>query len=179
MSQFSKVALVLGVGPGIGAAVVKKWVNEGFKVACVARTPGKAKAIALSISENAFGYEGDVTNSANLKECISKIENELGNINMLCYNAGSGSWKTYDQVTEEEFENGWKSNTLGLLIATQIICPKMVEVSTGTVIVTGATASLRGKPFTAGFASAKASQRSLTQSLARDLAPKGDLLIFI
>lgn len=175
----ARVAIVFGVGPGLGGSVARKWASEGFSVACVARTPGKAATVAAEIGGNAIGYECDVTNASNLAECVAKVENDLGAIEMMCYNCGSGVWKTYDQITEEEFDRGFKSNAFGLLAAAQLICPKMVANGGGVVAVTGATASLRGKPFTAGFAASKAAQRSLTQSLARDLGPKGIHVFYV
>lgn len=103
-----------------------------------------------------------------------QVENDLGPIEYLCYNAGSGVFKTYDEITHEEFEMCWRINTYGLLITSQVLAPRMVARGRGTIGITGATASLRGKPFTSGFASSKAAQRSLAQSLARDLGPKGE-----
>merc|ERR1711997_1289377 len=84
-----------------------------------------------------------------------------------------GVWNTYDKIQHNEFDMCMKTNLYGLLYFSQQICPKMVKQGEGFVAVTGATASLRGKPFTAGFASAKGAQRMLSQSLARDLGPKG------
>ena len=79
--------------------------------------------------------------------------------------SGNGVWKKYNQVTESEFDMCMNTNTRGLLTAAQLICPKMEKNGEGVVAVTGATASWRGKPFTAAFAAAKSAQRMLSQSL--------------
>jgi NADP-dependent 3-hydroxy acid dehydrogenase YdfG len=89
------------------------------------------------------------------------------------YNSGSGVWKTWDQIPLDDFEQGFRTNTKGLLAATQQVAPKMIERGSGSILITGATASLRGKPITAGFAPHKGGQRLLAQALARDLGPKG------
>ena len=83
-----------------------------------------------------------------------------------------GVFKKYDSLTVAELEKSFAINTSGLLIAAKLCAPKMIEAGGGVIGVTGATAALRGKPFTAGFAPAKAAQRMMAQSLARDLGPQ-------
>ena len=102
------------------------------------------------------------------------IEKDLGPIECVVYNAGSGVWKSWEQIPIADFEKGFATNVSGLLSATQAIVPKMLERGNGgSVLITGATASLRGKPITTGFAPHKGAQRLLAQALARDLGPKG------
>jgi len=78
-----------------------------------------------------------------------------------------------------DMDQGYATNTKGLLLLAQLVAPGMVERGEGVIGVTGATASLRGKPFTAGFAPAKASQRMVAQALARDLGPKGVHVFYV
>ena len=80
-----------------------------------------------------------------MKQTVAQIEVDLGPIHTLIYNAGSGVSKTYDQITEKEFDGCIATNARGLLTAAQLICPKMVKNGGGNVAVTGATASWRGK----------------------------------
>ena len=94
------------------------------------------------------GYSCDVTNPEEMEQTVSQIETDFGAIDTLIYNAGNGVWKTYDQVTLTEFDTCIATNAKGLLIASQLICPKMVKNGGGTVAVTGATASWRGKKVT-------------------------------
>ena len=128
--------------------------------------------MAKEIGKGAVGYACDVSDAAQLAQLIARIEAEMGEIDALIYNAGSGVFKSYDTITHEEFRRSWEINTFGLLAAAQLVCPKMVARGRGVVAVTGATASLRGRPATTAFAAAKAAQRSLAQTLARDLGPK-------
>ncbi len=168
----SKVCAIFGYGPGLAAAVARKWSMEGFSVAVMSRTLDKVKE-AESIIPNLKGYMCDVTKPDDIASTVACIEKDLGPIDCLVYNAGNGIWKTWDQIPIEDFEQGFQTNVSGLLKASQVIVPKMIERGHGTVLITGATASLRGKPFTTGFAPQKGAQRLLAQSLARDLGPKG------
>jgi NADP-dependent 3-hydroxy acid dehydrogenase YdfG len=171
MSSAAKVCAVFGYGSGLGAAVARKWSTEGFSVAIMARTLDKVKSAEISIP-NSKGYACDVTKPEEIALTVALIEKDLGPIDCLIYNAGNGVWKNWDEIPIELMEQGFKTNVSGLLKATQEIVPKMVERGGGSVLITGATASLRGKPFTAGFAPLKGAQRLLAQSLARDLGPK-------
>ncbi len=98
---------------------------------------------------------------------------ELGPVEVLIYNAGTGVWGDVEKVTPADFEEAWRVNTLGLFLTARRVIPAMTAAGRGSIIVVGATASLRGMAGTAAFASAKAAQRSLAQSLARYLWPKG------
>lgn len=171
MSTAKKVCAIFGYGPGLGAAIARKWSKEGFSVAIMSRTLEKVKA-AEPVIPNSKGYACDVTNPQDIASTVSAIEKDLGPIDCLVYNAGNGVWKSWDQIPVEDFEKGFKTNVSGLLKASQEIVPKMIERGGGSVLITGATASLRGKPITAGFAPHKGAQRLLAQSLARDLGPK-------
>ena len=91
----------------------------------------------------------DVTNRQQMEQTVAQIEVDLGPIDTLIYNAGNGVWKNYDKITEQEFDSCIATNARGLLTAAQLICPKMVKNGSGTVAVTGATASWRGKQVTA------------------------------
>jgi len=168
-----KVCVVFGYGAGIGAACARRWIQGGFKVAIVARNKDKLVSFESAHSGVSKGYACDVTNRQQMEETVSQIQRDLGSIHTMVYNAGTGVWKTYDKVTEDEFDSCIATNARGLLTAAQLICPQMVENGGGVVAVTGATASWRGKPFTAAFAPGKSAQRMLAQSLARDLGPKG------
>jgi NAD(P)-dependent dehydrogenase (short-subunit alcohol dehydrogenase family) len=114
-----------------------------------------------------------VTDPKAIKSAFEQVRQDLGDVDVLLYNAGSGKFGTFDDVPDDEFEKGWQINVRGLLQCTREVVGPMRERGNGAIIVTGATASLRGKPFTAAFASAKAAQRSLAQSFARQLGPEG------
>jgi NADP-dependent 3-hydroxy acid dehydrogenase YdfG len=143
-----------------------------YQVALLSRSLEKVQAAESSIS-NSKGFVCDVTDPASIESAVASIEKDLGPIHTVIYNAGNGVWKTWDKIGMEQFDMAMKTNVHGLLKVAQVVAPGMIERGEGSILVTGATASLRGKPVTAGFAPAKGAQRLLAQSLARDLHPKG------
>ena len=121
----------------------------------------------------ARAYTCDAAEPASVESAFAQVRSDLGVVDVLIYNAGNGSWKDVEEITPEEFEQGWRVNSLGALVSSQLIIPDMKAQAAGNIIFVGATASLRGRPNTAGFASAKAAQRSLAQSMAKHLGPQG------
>ena len=101
------------------------------------------------------------------------IESDLGAVDLLIYNAGKGVWGSAEEVTSDDFEAAWRTNTFGAFAAARSVIPAMKRRAAGHIIFIGATASRRGGAKTAAFASAKAAQRSLAESLARSLGPSG------
>lgn len=172
MSSSAKVCAIFGFGPGVGAAAARKWSSEGFKVALLSRTLEKVQAAEGTIPQSK-GFACDVTKPAEIDSAVANIEKELGPIHTVVYNAGNGVWKTWDALDLDLFDMAMKTNVHGLLKVTQAIAPGMIQRGQGVILVTGATASMRGKPFTVGFAPPKGAQRLLAQALARDLGPKG------
>ena len=86
--------------------------------------------------------------------------------------SGSGIFQKYDDVSVVDFERCMATNTTGLLIVAQAVCPRMIARGRGVIGITGATASIRGKPVLSAFAPAKAAQKMLAETLARDLGHK-------
>lgn len=166
-----KVCVVFGAGKGIGFAVASKYATMGFKVVVSRRSEISGEDLAKIGAVSSI--QCDVTKEDDVKSLVTKVEADLGPIHTVIYNAGSGVFKTWDNITVEEFERSFNTNAKGLLMVAQALCPKMVERGEGVLAITGATASLRGKPFTAAFAAGKGAQRMLAQSLARDIGPKG------
>jgi NADP-dependent 3-hydroxy acid dehydrogenase YdfG len=166
------VAVIIGYGSGIGHQVALKWSVNGYAVALVSRTQEKLDA-AVKLIPNAKAFAADVSDADVLTATLGAIEASMGEISSLIYNASAGIWKNYDQITQEQLDRGFKVSVNGFLAAAQFCCPKMEARGKGFVCVTGATASKRGMPFTSAFAAAKAAQRSLAQSIARQLWSKG------
>jgi len=166
------VCVVVGVGPGNGAAFARKFASEGYDIALLARNPDYLKELEGQIAgSTAFAY--DVTAVEKSGETFERIKAEMGPIEVLVYNAGSGQFGSVDDTTPETFESSWRVNALGCLACAKQVIPDMRKTNTGSIVVIGATASLRGGANFAAFASAKAAQRSLAQSMARHLGPDG------
>lgn len=167
------VCAVVGVGPGNGAAIAARFVREGYAVALLSRGTGYTAGLAQSLGGSAIAYECDVSDAASITDTFARIRGDLGDVDVLAYNAGSGVWGSVEEIDAAGFEGAWRVNTLGLLLATQAVIPAMKAKGHGAIVITGATASVRGGAKAAAFASAKAAQRSLAQSMARHLWPAG------
>ena len=168
----SPVCIVTGVGAGTGAAVCRRFAREGYQVAMLARSPERLAELATEIP-GASAFPTDVTDENALRATLQKIRTQLGPAEVLVHNAGNASFGDLLNVTDEKFEQAWRINTFALFVCGQEVAPDMIAAGRGTIVVTGATASLRGGAAFAAFASAKAAQRSLAQSMARLLGPKG------
>jgi NAD(P)-dependent dehydrogenase (short-subunit alcohol dehydrogenase family) len=168
----SPVCIVTGVGAGTGTAVCRRFGREGYRVAMLARSPERLAELAKEIP-GATAFPTDVTDEDALRATLQKIRTQLGPAEVLVHNAGNASFGDLLNVSVEKFEQAWRINALALFVCGQEVAPDMVAAGRGTILVTGATASLRGGAAFAAFAPAKAAQRSLAQSMARLLGPKG------
>ena len=129
--------------------------------------------MANAIGNAARGYAVDVTDNSSVRDGFGAIAQEQGPVDTLIYNAGNARWGNVDSVKAEELLPGFDVNVAGLIRGVQAVLPAMRSAGHGSVIVVGAGAALRGRPDTLGFAAAKAAQRSICQSLARQLGPEG------
>ena len=166
------VCAVIGIGPKNGAAFARRFAQEGYAVALLSRTTDYSTGLADELGD-ARAYACDASDPAAIEAAFAQVRDDLGPVEVLIYNAGSGAWGNIEEISAEEFEQGWRINALGGFVASQQVLPAMLERGAGTIVFVGATASLRGKPFTTGFAPAKAAQRSLAQAMARHLGPRG------
>lgn len=166
------VCVIVGVGQGNGASFARKFTENGYQVALLARHADFTQKLSEGL-QDARAYTCDVTDAAAIGQAFMAIRNDMGEIDTLIYNAGAGVWKTVMDITAEEFEQSWRINALGALLASRQVIPDMQKNKRGNIIFIGATASLRGNTHTAAFAPAKAAQRSLAESMARHLGPSG------
>ena len=166
------VCVVIGVGEGNGAAFARAFAREGMSLALLARGTEFPQALADEIGD-ARAYSCDVTDSESIAETFNAIRTDLGDPSVLIYNAGSGVRGDAESISLEAFENAWRVNALGALAASREVIPAMKAAGEGAIMFIGATASLRGGPQTAGFASAKGAQRILAESMSRSLWPQG------
>ena len=171
-SAQKQVAVVAGAGPGNGAALARRFATSGYDVALLARSQ-----YTLDILENKIpltrGYQCDVRSPDDVARVFAAIKTDLGEINALLYNAGSGLFGGIEDITPEDFEEAWRVNAYGALLCVQQVIPAMKAAGRGSIVFIGATASRRGGPNSAAFAPAKAAQRSLVESMARSLWPSG------
>lgn len=166
------VCAVIGIGPKNGAAFARRFASEGYAVALLSRKTELSSQIASELGD-AAAFACDVSDAEAVAAAFSGVTETLGPVDTVVYNAGSGSWGNIESIEPAQFEQSWRINSMGLFLTAKQVVPSMIERGRGTIVVVGATASLRGKPFTTAFAPAKAAQRSLAQAMARHLAPKG------
>lgn len=166
------VCVVVGVGPGNGAALARRFHREGYAVAMLARSTELTAGLAREL-EGARAYSCDVSDEAAVSRTFAAIAIDLGPVDVLVYNAGVGVWGTIEDVSAKDFEHAWRVNALGGFLATKQVVGPMKKAGRGTIVFIGATASRRGNVKTAAFAPAKAAQRSLAESMARHLWPAG------
>ena len=166
------VCAVVGIGPGNGEAFARTFNERGYAIALLSRSTELSAQLAEEFDE-ARAYACDATDPDAVEAAFRQIRDDLGPVDTLIYNAGSGTWKTVEELTAQDFETSFRVNALGALVTSQQVIPDMKREGRGNIIFVGATASLRGIPKTAGFAPAKAAQRILAQSMAKHLQADG------
>lgn len=166
------VCVVVGVGPGNGAAFARRFSKEGYAVALLARSFSTSRPLEAELPESR-AYECDVADAASVQRAFDAIRTEMGDPETVIYNAGSGVFRTFDDVSAADFEASWRVNSLGAFLVAKQVVPAMKRAGRGNIVLVGATASRRGMPRTIAFAPAKAAQRSFAEALARHLWPAG------
>ncbi len=173
MTQSKKpVCAIVGVGPGNGAAFARRFATEGYAVAFLARSADLSRELASKLPD-ARAYECDASEPSSIEGTFAKIRQEMGEVDVVVYNAGSGVWGTVEEIKPKDFEISWRIGALGALVTAQQVIPAMKKAGKGSFIFIGATGSRRGVAKTAAFAPAKAAQKSLAESMARHLWPAG------
>jgi len=167
-----RVCVVAGVGPGNGAAFARRFASEGYSVALLARGTSFSEQLASTLPD-ARAYACDVTDASSIASTFEAIRGEIGEPEVLVYNAGSGVWGPVEEATAADFENAWRVNALGGFLASKQVIPAMKRAGRGSIVFVGATASRKAGPKSAAFSSAKGAQRSLAESMARALWPAG------
>jgi NAD(P)-dependent dehydrogenase (short-subunit alcohol dehydrogenase family) len=167
-----RVCAVVGVGPGNGEALARRFAEDGYAVALLSRRAELTARLAGELPR-AKAYTCDVADAASIEAAFAQIRADLGDVDVLVFNAGSGVWGSVEDVSPEDFERAWRINALGLFLTARQAVPAMLRRGRGAIVVIGATASRRGVAGTAAFAPAKAAQRALAESMARHLGPSG------
>ena len=174
MAEGSKrlVCAVVGIGPGNGEAFARRFAADGYAVALMARRAELTARLAAELA-GAKPYACDVADEASVEAAFSAMRADLGDADVLIYNAGSGVWGNVEEVKAEDLERSWRVNTLGLFLTSRQAIAAMRRKGQGAIIVVGATATRRGAAGAAAFAQGKMAQRALAESMARHLWPAG------
>lgn len=166
------VCAIVGVGPGNGAALARRFAAEGHALALLSRSTGFSEQLARELRQ-ARAYACDAGQPEQVAQAFDAIAQDLGAPDTLVYNAGAGVWGHIEAVQAADLESAWRVNVLGAFAATRAVLPAMKQRGSGNIVFIGATASLRGAAGAAAFAQAKAAQRTLAESMARHLWPAG------
>ncbi|HEY3592449.1 MAG TPA: SDR family NAD(P)-dependent oxidoreductase [Polyangiaceae bacterium] len=165
----------VGSGSGLGAAVARKFASEGMRAVVTGRTPERLEALVREIhgaGGQALAMPGDVGRESDMMAIANRIAEE-GTLEAAVYNASNTVWAPSLEITVAQFEETFRITLLGGFIFAREAIRCFLPRKAGTLIFTGATASLRGRPPFAAFAAAKAGLRSLSQSFAREFGPQG------
>lgn len=165
-----KNCTIIGFGAGLGRAYAEIFSRAGYSLALLSRS---GAGLGAEPNTDARTFSCDAGDPGGLAETLNGVERELGPIDVAIYNADLAQFGTLEEVSAEQFEQSWRVGVLGLFSAAKFLGPRMSERGSGTIIISGATASLRGNLWTTAFAPTKAAQRILAQSLAKQLGPKG------
>ena len=173
MSETKQVAVIVGAGPGLGAAAAKRFAEAGMTSVLVSRNAERLEELAAGI-QGAVAYPCDATDEATVEQLFSDVETKYGPVEVLVYNPGGGFGRTpVVEQTAERFRAVWEFTAFGGFLCSRAAAQRMQKRGHGTILITGATASLRGGKGFAAFASGKFALRALGQSMARELGPDG------
>jgi NAD(P)-dependent dehydrogenase (short-subunit alcohol dehydrogenase family) len=173
----TQVAWIAGVGAsaGLGAALGRRFAQAGLLTVLTGRNAQRVSAVAAEITSaggRATVLAGDVSSATDIERMAAEVA-ALGSLRAAIFNAGNAVRGTPLELTPQQFESTWRGSAYAGFLFARAALPALLAGRGGSLLFTGATASLRGRgPFVA-FASAKAALRSIAQSLAREYGPQG------
>ncbi len=171
-----EVAVVVGIGGGLGAALGRCFAAAGMGVALAARSRKTTDGLAEDITRAgsaARAYAADATDEAAVSGLFAAVRGDLGEPDLVVYNAGAFMRQGILEASAAEFERCWRVGCLGAFLVGREAAKGMAARGSGTIIFTGATASLRGSASFFNLAVGKFGERALAQSMARELGPEG------
>jgi NAD(P)-dependent dehydrogenase (short-subunit alcohol dehydrogenase family) len=176
MNEARRSVLVVGAGDATGGAIARRFAREGL-VACVTRrSADKLEPLAAQIRAEggeAHGFASDARKEGDVEALVAHIEREIAPIEVAVFNIGANVRFGVLETTERVYRKVWEMGTLAGFLMGREVAKAMVARGHGTILFTGATASLRGSAGFAAFAGAKHALRALAQSMARELGPQG------
>ena len=176
IGQRPGAALVVGAGDGLGAAIARAFAAEGLAVTRRPRHADALEALAASLREsgaNARAFPLDAREEAEVVALVDAIERDLGPLEVVVFNIGANVRFGLTETTERVYRKVWEMAALAGFLTLREGARAMTPRGVGSLLVTGATASVRGGVGYSAFAGAKHALRALAQSAARELGPKG------
>jgi len=170
------VALVIGAGDATGGAIARRFAREGYTACVTRRSLDKLQPLLAQIRAEggtAQGFASDARKEEEVIALIGQIESSIAPIEVLVFNIGANAPSSILEETARKYFKIWEMACLGGFLNGREVARRMVQRGRGTIIFTGATASLRGSANFAAFSGAKMALRALAQSMARELGPRG------
>lgn len=178
MAKDEQSCLIIGAGAGLGASLARAFASEGLTV-CLTRRERHLAAVeelAASINQaggNAHGFGVDARDEQAMSELFARIETEIAPLDVVIFNIGANVYFPVAETTARVYSKVWEMASFAGFLAGREAARIMVPRARGTILFTGASASLRGRAGFSAFAGAKHALRALAQSMARELAPQG------
>ena len=167
-----KTAIITGGGRGIGRATAIALANEGVNVGLIGLKQENLDKVSVELQDanvKVATASADVTDLAAIEQATEKLKNELGAIDILINNAGTGKFGGFLELSPEEWKNIVDVNLMGVYNATRAVLPGMIEQSSGDIINISSTAGQKGAPVTSAYSSSKFAVMGLTESLALEV----------
>ena len=172
----AKVALVIGAGDALGGAIARRFAREGYVAVGVRRQQDKLTALVEAIEAEggkAFGFGCDARKEEEVIALYNRIEAEIGPIEVCVFNIGANVRFSISDTTARVYFKVWEMACFAGFLTGREAARRMEPRGRGTILFTGATASVRGREGFSAFSGAKHALRALAQSMARELGPKG------
>ena len=175
------VAIVVGVGAelGLGAALCRRFAEGGHHVLVAGRSTDKIEQVVRTIASKGGSAQPVMMDTTSEEDVVGLFDRALSPVagldplDLVAYNAGNNQQINFRELTAQSFEDFWRIGCFGGFLVGREAARRLVPLGRGTVLFTGASGSLRGKPGFAHFAAAKAGLRMLAQSMAREYGPLG------
>jgi NAD(P)-dependent dehydrogenase (short-subunit alcohol dehydrogenase family) len=169
----ASIAVVAGAGPGLGRALAQRFIEGGMRVALMARNAARLGALAQAIGAGARPIPCDLSEPEAVRDAFARVDQELGVPQCVIFNAGTYRPGAVLDVAPQDFLDCWKAGCYAGFLVGQQAAHRMAPRGSGTILFTGATASLRGSARFVNLASPKFALRAVAQSMARELGPRG------
>lgn len=175
LSQGTAVVVGVGAETGLGAGLARRFAREGLRVVVVGRTAERLRAAAASICSSGGSVMVKVADASREADVIALFDEAAGenDLELVVYNVGNNFAAPALETQTKLFEDLWRQNALGGFLVGREAVRRFAPRQRGTILFTGATASLRARPPFLAFASAKAALRAVAQGLAREFGPQG------
>lgn len=167
----SEIALIVGAGKGLSASLARLCAKRGMKVALAARNTDKLAALAGETGAKA--YACNAADPAAVRALFKSVEKDFGSPTLVIYNASARVRGPFVEIDPAEVAKALEVSAYGGFLVAQEAARRMLKTGSGSILFTGASASVKGYPLSASFAMGKFALRGLAQSMARELAPQG------